>query len=62
MKGHLVATLAEFIDLHLVRMGLFVPGGEVVVLTAFAADKDYIVTFARHNYSLYFLSAGCSLS
>ena len=61
MKGHLVATRAELVDLHLVRMGLFVAGGEVVVLTAFAAHKDYIVTFARHNYSLFFLQAVATL-
>ncbi len=37
MKGHLVATGAEFLDFHLGGMGLLISGGDVVAFAAFAA-------------------------
>jgi hypothetical protein len=46
MDGHLVASGAEFLDLHFGEMGFLVPGADVVVLAALTAFQDDIVTLA----------------
>lgn len=59
MKGFFVATLAIFLDFHLVRMGFLIAGCDVVVFLAFGAGKDDLIAFAiGHNCSLFFLLQG----
>lgn len=58
VEGLLVAARAELEDFHLVRMGLFVPGGDVVFFTALGAFKDDLIAFGGHIFTLPSFSAG----
>lgn len=52
------ATAAEFLDLHLIRMSLFVSCSNVISFATFTACEDYLVTLRFcHIYSHFFLSA-----
>jgi predicted DNA repair protein MutK len=63
MERLFFATRAIFHFLHLVRMGTFIAGGDVVLLSADRAFKRHIVAFAFcHNFSHFFLFAGSILT
>ena len=58
MERHLVATRAELIQLHFVWMAAFVPGCDVVLLTADAALQDDVIALRFcHRMSHFFLFA-----
>jgi hypothetical protein len=58
MERHLVATRAELVDFHLVRMAAFVASRDVVLLTADAALQDDVIALRFcHRMSHFFLFA-----
>ena len=58
MKGFLPAGGAVFENFHLGGMGLFVAGGNVILIAALGAFQNRLITFASHSSLTSFFSAG----
>jgi hypothetical protein len=44
MERHLIATGAEFVEFHLIRMASLIPGRDVILFTADRAFQDDVVS------------------